>query len=306
MSEGLIYSFPWKDFPRELYPRVIREFLDWGVNRLVFTDFLAKQCLLEPEWVGFLHGLEKTYGVHFLSMHGVCGRGYDMDTLNSFRDRREMIADHIRCMEIAREFGAETYTIHVGASHYVRREAKLPELMKLAAETMEELVPAAGKIGIVLAVENAFEPPNAAREVLALVKPYIGDPAVGVCFDTGHANCMLMKPGKALAKYRDYMHNSWYETGIIAENDGLDILLPHIVTTHMHDNDGYGDLHAMPGDGDVDWDAVLKKLRTCPRMLEWQTEVNYHDGTNWAGELLAPPGGYSIKRIVETFRKLGF
>ena len=71
-------------------------------------------------------------------------------------------------------------------------------------------------------------------------------------------------------------------------------------------NDGYGDMHSMPGDGDVDWDAVLTKLRTCPRMLEWQTEVNYHDGTNWAGELLAPPGGYSIKRIVETFRRLGF
>ena len=104
MSEGLIYSFPWKDFPRELYPRVIREFLDWGVNRLVFTDFLAKQCLLEPEWIGFLHGLEKTYGVHFLSMHGVCGRGYDMDTLESFRARREMISDHIRCMDSTTRF----------------------------------------------------------------------------------------------------------------------------------------------------------------------------------------------------------
>ena len=164
----------------------------------------------------------------------------------------------------------------------------------------------AERIGIVLAVENAFEPPNSAREVLGLISPYLGNPAVGVCFDTGHANCMLMKPGKELAKYRDYMHKSWYETGIVAVNDGLELLKPHIVTTHMHDNDGYGDLHSMPGDGDTDWPAVLAELRSAPRMLEFQTEVCYQDGTNWAGELLAPVGGYSIKRIVETFRGLGF
>ena len=301
----LIYNYPWKSTPRELFPRVIREFLDWGVDRFVFDSFLAAQCLADPEWITFLKGLTKTFGVSFVSMHGICGRGIDMNTLDPER-RPAMIAEHIRCMEIARDFGSLTYTIHVGAGHYVRREALLPELREKARDTMEKLVPAAERIGIVLAVENAFEPPNSAREVLGLISPYLGNPAVGVCFDTGHANCMLMKPGKELAKYRDYMHKSWYETGIVAENDGLELLKPHIVTTHRHDNDGYGDLHSMPGDGDTDWGHVLAELRSAPRMLEFQTEVCYQDGTNWAGELLAPVGGYSIKRIVETFRGLGF
>ena len=306
MASELIYNCPWKDYPRELYPRLIREYLDWGVDKLVFGDSLAKECLGDPSLIDFLRKLEKEFGVHFLSMHGVCGRGYDMDTLDSFRDRKEMIADHIKCMEIAREFGSQTYTIHVGASHYVKREAKLPELRKLAAETMEQLVPAAERIGIVLAVENAFEPPNSAREVLGLVTPYIGNRYVGVCFDTGHANCMVMKPGKDIDKYRDYMYWSWFETGIVPENDALEILKPHIVTTHMHDNDGYGDLHAMPGDGDIDWAELVPELNSCPRLLEPQTEVDFHDGTNWAGKLLAPPGGYSVKRLVESFRKIGF
>ena len=306
MASELIYNCPWKDYPRELYPRLIREYLDWGVDKLVFGDSLALECLSDPSLTEFLRGLEKEFKVHFLSMHGVCGRGYDMDTLDSLRNRKEMIADHIKCMEIARDFGSLTYTIHVGASHYVRREAKLPELRKLAAETMEQLVPAAERIGIVLAVENAFEPPNSAREVLGLVTPYIGNKYVGVCFDTGHANCMIMKPGKDVAKYRDYMYRSWFETGIVPENDALEILKPHIVTTHMHDNDGYGDLHAMPGDGDTDWAALVPELNSCPRLLEPQTEVNFRDGTNWAGKLLAPPGGYSVKRLVESFRRIGF
>ena len=306
MAKELIYNCPWKNYPRELYPRLLREYLDWGVDRLVFGDTLAKDCLNDPSLVEYLRGLTKKLGVRLLSMHGVCGRGYDMDTLESCRDRREMIADHIKSMETAAEFGSLTYTIHVGASHYVRREAKLPELRKLAAETLEQLVPAAERIGIVIAVENAFEPPNSAREVLGLVQPYAGNKHVGVCFDTGHANCMCMKPGKELAKYRDYVHNSWYETGIVPENDALEVLKPHIVTTHMHDNDGYGDLHAMPGDGDIDWAKLVPELNSCPRLLEPQTEINFNDGVNWAGELLAPPGGYSVKRQIETFRKLGF
>jgi hypothetical protein len=29
-------------------------------------------------------------------------------------------------------------------------------------------------------------------------------------------------------------------------------------------------------------------------------------GQNWAGKLLAPTGGYSIRKLTDTFRKLGF
>ena len=74
----------------------------------------------------------------------------------------------------------------------------------------------------------------------------------------------------------------------------------------MHDNDGYGDSHSMPLDGDIDWRKLVPELKSCPRMLEYQTEVNFNCGTNWSGKLLSPPGGSSIKRLVETFRKIGF
>jgi len=306
MAKELIFNYSWKRIPVESYPVVIREFLDWGVEKLVFDDSLLGRAVKEPEFADVLRGLRKRFGVNFGSMHGLAGRGYDMDTLESFRSRREMIADHVRALEIAAEFGSRTYTIHVGASHYVRREAKLPELMKLAADTLEKLVPAAERNGVVLAVENAFEPPNSARRVRELVEPYAGNEFVGVCFDTGHANIMTMKPGKEIGKFRDYMYRSWFETGLVFENDALEILKPYIVTTHMHDNDGYGDSHSMPFDGDTDWNALVKELKSCPRMIEYQSEVNFGDGVNWSGRLLAPPGGYSIKRLVETYRKLGF
>lgn len=306
MAKELIFNYSWKRVPPESYPVVIREFLDWGVEKLVFGDDLIARCIKEPEFADILRGLRKRLGVSFCAMHGLAGRGYDMDTLDSCRNRREMIADHVRALEIASEFGSKTYTIHVGASHYVRREAKLPELIELAADTLEKLVPAAERNGVVLAVENAFEPPNTARVVRGLVEPYAGNEFVGVCFDTGHANIMTMRPGKDITKFRDYMYRSWFETGLVFENDALEVLKPYIVTTHIHDNDGYGDSHSMPGDGDTDWNALVAELKSCPRMIEYQSEVNFNDGTNWSGKLLSPPGGYSVKRLVETYRKFGF
>ena len=305
MANGIICNYSWDNLPQEFYPRVLREFLDWGIDRIVFGDSLIKRCLDEPGFTDYLRGLSKEFGVGFVAMHAPYGRAFDLD-IPDFTRRPGMIADHRKAMQIAAEFGSKTYTIHVGASHYVRREAKLPELLKLAAEAMELLVPAAEKAGVVLAVENAFEPPNSARVVRQLVEPYAGNQYVGVCFDTGHANIMTTRPGKDVTKYRHYMYSSWYETGLVPENDALEVLKPYIVTTHIHDNDGYGDSHSMPGDGDIDWAKLVPELKSCPRMLEYQTEVNFKYGENWSGRLLAPPGGYSIKRLIESFRRIGF
>lgn len=306
MKHDLIYCIPWSKFSREQIPCILRWCMDEGLRRFVFTCGLAQNCLKDPEWIAYLHELERGFDVQFLGMHAPYGMLYDMDIIE--QDRRPgMIADHIRCMEIAAEFGSRTYTIHLGAGHYVRQLSGMEEHRKLAAETMEKLVPAAEKIGITLALENSFEPTNAPREVLYLIQPYIGNAAVGVCFDTGHANIMRMYPGKRPDRYRNYMYNSWYQKGIIPENDALDLLYPHIVAAHIHDNDGYGDLHAMPGDGDIDWQELMPKLQNCPRMMEMQTEVSlFISGINWAGELPAPRGGYSVKCLVETFRKWGF
>jgi hypothetical protein len=62
----------------------------------------------------------------------------------------------------------------------------------------------------------------------------------------------------------------------------------------------------MPFDGTINWRELMPKLFDCPRMIDYQTEVCFDDGCNWAGKLLAPAGGYSIRRLADTFRYLGF
>ena len=301
----LSYYYPFSGFPPELVRRFIREFLDHGVDRFVFTCSMVMEGLKDPAYLDFLKGLSKELQVSFVSMHAPFGRAYDLNIPDT-EDRQAMIETHRRAMQIAADFGAQTYTIHVGAYHYCLEGADLAEGREKAFAALEQLVPIAEKTGIVLAVENSFEPPNAAREVKALITPFLSSPAIGVCFDTGHANIMAPASGKDLSRYPEWQLERNWRGNLIWEDNALELLKDHVVTTHIHDNSGYTDHHGMPGDGTIDWAALIPQLRSCPRMLEYQTEVDISDGENWVGTLLAPPGGYSIKRLVDTFRGLGF
>ncbi len=303
MDSKLSFAYPWKILTDEMYPRIIREFLDNGVDCFVLTQTLTDRARLEPDFKAFLEKLQREFHCRFVSAHAPFGRDYD---LNIPEGRENMINAHIKAMEIAAEFGSQTYTLHVGAAHYCHDHIPLEPLRKNAFASLDRLVPEAERIGIIIAVENSFEPPNTPHEVKALITPYLSSPAIGVCFDTGHAQVMATAPWKKLECYPAYVQNSWWEHGIINEPNALEILKDWVVTTHIHDNNGYSDLHGMPGDGTIDWVNQMAQLRACRKMLEFQTEVYLLDGHNWAGDLLAPVGGYSVKRLVDTFRDLGF
>ena len=305
--DRLSYCYDWSpyyDNPKA-FRAAVREFIDNGARRFVITISLIGRMIHDPDLVKFLHQVCKEMDVEFCSVHAMDGKNYDLDIPDQER-RPVMFQEHIKAMEIASEFGCPTYTIHVGAGAYCHDRIPLPTLRELSLETLEKLLPAAEKLGMVIAVENSFEKPNSAKEVIGLVNHFGGNPAIGVCYDTGHANCMASAPGKDKNKYQPYFPACWWENGVEWEDNALELLQDQVVTCHIHDNDGYGDLHAMPFDGTINWHELMPKLFACPRMMDFQTEVCMKDGTNWAGQLLAPPGGYSIRRMVDTFRYLGF
>ena len=303
----LSYCYGWApvfDDPNAFRAR-LREFIDNGARRFVITIEMITRMIREPEKVKFLHQVCDDMGVEFSSVHAMCGKGFDLNTPDQDR-RKDMFQDHIRAMEISSEFGCKTYSIHVGAGAYCNDHIPMSTLRPLALETLEQLVPAAERIGMIVAVENSFEMPNSAKEVIGLVNHFKGNPAIGVCYDTGHANCMASAPGKDKAKYEPYFKVGWWEDGVIWEDHALETLQDQVVTCHIHDNNGYADSHGMPFDGTINWGELMPKLAACPRMIDYQTEVCMKDGTNWSGKLLAPPGGYSIRRLTDTFRYLGF
>ena len=297
MDERLHFNYIWAKLDEEGIRRSVREFLDNGANRFVITESLLGQMMEDKGKIEFFRKICKDFHVFFSTVHAPCGKFHDLN-IPQKELREGLIRDHIRAMEIAASFDCRTYTVHVGAAPYCYDKYPL--------ETLEHLLPAAERIGMIVAVENSFEMPNSAKEVIGLVNHFKGNPAIGVCYDTGHANCMASAPGKDKSKYEPYFPVCWWENGVIWEDNALELLQDQVVTCHIHDNNGYGDLHGMPFDGTIDWSELMPKLAACPRMIDYQTEVCMKDGTNWAGKLLAPPGGYSIRRLTDTFRYLGF
>lgn len=307
MHEPLHHYYPWDKFEdKKQFRSCVREFLDNGAFRFVLTAEMLVKMLVEKDYAPFLHDVCRDMDVEFTAVHGLAGSKYDLDLVE--KDRRPgMFEDHIRALRFAAEFGCRNYVVHVGAYAFCTQHHTLPELRPLAAETLEKLLPEAEKLGMIVAVENSFEPPNSAAEVLALVRRFEGHPAIGVCYDTGHAHCMEPEPGKDKKLYEPYFATSWWwEQGIVWEDHALETLKDCMVTCHIHDNTGYGDYHGMPFDGTINWRDLMARLRDCPKLKEFQSEVCMYDGENWAGKLLAPPGGYSIRCLTETFRRLGF
>jgi sugar phosphate isomerase/epimerase len=100
-------------------------------------------------------------------------------------------------------------------------------------QSVETLAVLAAEHGVHLALEvipNALSTPDA---LVRLLDQDVDLPDLGICMDVGHAHVM----------------------GDVA--DGIETVAGHLVTTHIHDNDGRRDLHLAPFEGSLDWAAAL-------------------------------------------------
>ena len=190
-------------------------------------------------------------------------------------------------LDICGELGIETYTVHVGAAPWCRRPGHvgMDVLRPLALDTLEKILPRAEKNNCILAVENSFEPVNAPCEVLCYIR-HFSSPFLQCCYDAGHANIMgkfLYAPDgsrkeKDLSLYKQSFRDIVWCDGLRLEEDTLALLAPHVVTCHLHDNNGYGDNHVlpgMPGRGTIQWKRLLKQLFACPNLKSLQNESNF-------------------------------
>ncbi len=283
------HHYNWYMVSDEMIPGIFAEFRDNGAENLVFAHEWSTRLLKDPGFYQHLMLCVRRAGIRLGAVHAPWGAHFDLNCPDMAR-RPGLIEDHKTSMAYCAEAGVKTYTMHVGAYHWVFHHTPLSVLRPLALDTLEKLLPTAEKLGMVIAVENSFEPPNSAAEVLGLIE-HFKSPHVGCCFDSGHANMMAPFPGKELANYPPNLHEAWWE-GFVLTPNSLEMLAPHIVTAHLHDNDGYRDEHNPPGKGRVDWPQLIKDLKACPRLMSLQSESQ------------VASKGYSIKYTVDTYRKI--
>ena len=152
------------------------------------------------------------------------------------------VASAASCFAPAAGVGAGVVVVHCNAPGKPFDPADYDESLMRTRGSLEALAAAAAEAGIRLALENMIPRPGKRpgcdmAEVLALIDG-LGD-HVGVCLDTGHNN----------------------PTGAKVADSAL-LAGVGLFTLHLQDNNGRvnEDEHLLPGEGTIDWDALLDAL----------------------------------------------
>ncbi len=174
--------------------------------------------------------------IRFWSIHAPFGGQYNLAHPEE-KTRRRAVEFHKFILERTRAVGASYLIVHPSGT--ARSESEKAKAWDWFRESLDELLPFAEDLGIVLAVENMLpdaaigsDPAELSRFLAAYFSPYLR-----LCFDTGHAHIA----GNV------YL---WLET--VASSVG---------TYHIADNDKSRDLHLPPGYGTIPWDLLSPILQ---------------------------------------------
>jgi sugar phosphate isomerase/epimerase len=264
--------------------KIMEEYAAAGVEHLVLTNSIIAMMLDDAGLVTVLPDEMRKFGLDFVDAHAPFQVMYDPIYPYPER-RREMILRHKLHLNLCREVGVNTYTVHVG-NDFPYPEVPPETNFKNICDALEQILPEAEDCGVTVCIENIWVRSNVSPVLLAIKKKF-PTPFLGLCYDSGHAN--LMEKGW------QYEENDvtplWRRVGEepVWQKDVLSEMLPDIVNCHLHDNFGQHDQHLCPGDGNIDWNYVIKMLKSAPRLKCIQCES----------------GKPSIDVLVKKFKELG-
>lgn len=116
--------------------------------------------------------------------------------------------------------------------HLAKKYDKRPN--EIGLNRIRQIVKFAKGLGVKIAFENVDD-----ERYVEYVLDNIKDDNVGLCFDSGHFHC-FSKDKFDITKYRN-----------------------RVLAVHLHDNNGNGDMHLIPGDGTLNWEQVMTNLARC-------------------------------------------
>jgi len=174
---------------------------------------------------------------------------WDINPASHHREVRKLaIAQVKKSIDVCRRLGGEVVVVHPG--HCPIREVE--ELLKGARDRYREFVEECWKHargqGITFTVENidrADFPYSTVDEIKQLAEEFDG---LGITFDIGHAYLARRREG-AKAPEKEIVK------AIKKAGD-------HLAHVHIHDNEGLGDDHLPPGDGDIDFRPIVDVLKS--------------------------------------------
>ncbi|MGH9862033.1 MAG: sugar phosphate isomerase/epimerase family protein, partial [Candidatus Acidiferrales bacterium] len=178
--------------------------------------------------------------------------------------RQEAVDEVLRALEVAERIPFRFLVQHVGD----KQEDFAPKKFDTARASLDQILPFARARGVEVLLENIPNELSSPARLRELIEKY-SLPALGVCFDTGHAHL---------------------GGGVEAAFEPLRDL---VRSTHIHDNNGQEDDHLFPLQGSIEWDGAMRALGTGTREFPLQLEVRD------TGELADP-----LEKALESYRRL--
>lgn len=137
-------------------------------------------------------------------------------------------------LEIASKLGIEAVVLHPGGIHKYTTRVNWQRIKTLNIESLTRLADYAGEREIVIGLENLNRRGAATPDDLWDLVDAVDSPVLGFTLDTSHANLSNVDIPSAIVE-----------------------LSPRLYATHISDNDGSGDQHLTPGNGNIEWVGVM-------------------------------------------------
>lgn len=172
----------------------------------------------------FLPGLARNAGLEIENVHAPFYKTNLIWTESV--DAEDIVKRYAQCIIDCSNHNIPTVVIHL-----TNGDTPPPPTL-LGIDRIKYLVDLAEKKNVNIALENLKRP-----EYLQFVFQNIQSGRLGFCYDSGHENC--------------------YSKG----TDLLSMYGNKLMALHLHDNDGTGDQHRIPGEGTINWDIVVRKIK---------------------------------------------
>ena len=283
------FAFNYSHCDEILRQYIMHAFAESGAKHLVLTNDLMEMILKDANLAAKVRAEAASEGLTFMDSHAQYGGFYDLHTVDD-ATRRHAIHLHQLQIAIAAEMGIHTITIHPGADT-LNPEIPLEKQTENVIRALDIVLPVAESFGVTVCIENSWSRLSRPNNLVYIKSKFPTD-ALGFCYDAGHAN-VLSSNAKQYEECAARERWSMFGLEPEWEDHALEKMLPHIVNCHLHDNDGQYDTHINVGDGNTDWEKVIKLLRKAPRLKCIQSEVTPLDKR------------IPIRKLCDAFRRLG-
>lgn len=139
---------------------------------------------------------------------------------------------------LTNKLGAKQIIIHSGNKDMPKSEAVIDKNFEILVNNLKKAVKFGEKYGIKISLENLPSDRALCVEINDLLKVVNSVKGLEITFDVGHANTTDLNPIDYFKRIKDF-----------------------VINIHIHDNDGKSDQHALIGEGNIDFEGLIKECK---------------------------------------------